>query len=35
MEWHLPKFRLAYANKFAKPAVRPRYAIGIDTWWVK
>ena len=35
MEWHIPKFRLAYTNKFAKPAVRPRYAVGIETWWVK
>ncbi|CCK80737.1 extracellular solute-binding protein [Desulfobacula toluolica] len=34
-EWHLSKFRVAYWNKFSRPAVRPRYAIGfIDTWWI-
>lgn len=34
-EWHLSKFRVAYWNKFSKPAVRPRYSIGfIDTWWI-
>jgi len=34
-EWHLSKFRIAYWNKFARPAIRPRYSIGfIDTWWI-
>lgn len=34
-EWHLSKFRVAYWNKFSRPAVRPRYAVGfIDTWWI-
>ncbi len=34
-EWHISKFRLAYWNRFSKPAVRPRYSIGfIDTWWI-
>ncbi len=34
-EWHLSKFRVAYWNKFSRPAVRPRYSIGfIDTWWI-
>lgn len=34
-EWHLSKFRVAYWNKFAKPAIRPRYSIGfVDTWWI-
>lgn len=34
-QWHISKFRLAYNSKFAKPAVRPKYGIGVDTWWVK
>ncbi len=34
-QWHIPMFRLAYNAKFAKPALRPKYAVGIDTWWVK
>lgn len=34
-QWHLSKFRVAYWNKFSKPALRPRYSIGfIDTWWL-
>jgi microcin C transport system substrate-binding protein len=34
-EWHLSKFRVAYWNKFARPAIRPKYSIGfIDTWWI-
>ena len=34
-EWHLSKFRVAYWNKFARPALRPKYSIGfIDTWWI-
>jgi microcin C transport system substrate-binding protein len=33
-EWHISKFRVAHWNKFAKPAVRPKYALGIGTWWV-
>jgi microcin C transport system substrate-binding protein len=34
-EWHLSKFRIAYWNKFQRPAIRPRYAIGFeDTWWI-
>lgn len=34
-EWHLSKFRLAYKKNFRKPAVRPRYAVGFDTWWLE
>ncbi len=34
-QWHLSKFRIAYWNKFARPEVRPRYALGFeDTWWI-
>jgi len=32
--WHMSKFRVAYVNKFSRPAVRPKYALGVDTWWV-
>lgn len=35
-QWYLSKFRIAYWNKFDRPAIRPRYDIGfIDTWWIK
>ncbi len=29
-QWHISKFRVAYWNKFSKPAKRPKYALGID-----
>jgi microcin C transport system substrate-binding protein len=33
--WHVRAFRVAYWNKFARPAVSPKYALGhVDTWWV-
>jgi microcin C transport system substrate-binding protein len=34
-EWHISKFRIAYWNKFSRPRTRPKYALGIDTWWAK
>lgn len=34
-QWHINKYRLAYWNKFGKPAIAPKLATGIeDTWWV-
>lgn len=33
-QWHISMFRVAYWNKFSRPAVRPRYTLGIDTWWI-
>ncbi len=34
-EWHLSKFRVAYWNRFARPDIRPKYAVGfVDTWWI-
>lgn len=33
-QWHLDYFRVAYWDKFGKPAVSPKYGLGvIDTWW--
>lgn len=26
--------RVAYWNKFVKPAIAPKYALGFDTWWI-
>ena len=26
--------RVAYWNKFVKPEVAPKYALGFNTWWV-
>ena len=32
--WHLAAFRVAYWDKFGRPPVAPKYALGVDTWWV-
>jgi microcin C transport system substrate-binding protein len=34
-EWYSANFRLAYQNKFEKPATHAKYDYGLDTWWVK
>ncbi|MGF1685420.1 extracellular solute-binding protein [Photobacterium japonica] len=33
-QWHISKFRVATWDKFARPAIRPKYTLGKDTWWV-
>jgi microcin C transport system substrate-binding protein len=32
--FHLAAFRVAYWDKFRRPAISPRYALGFNTWWV-
>jgi microcin C transport system substrate-binding protein len=32
--WHLQLFRVAYWNKFSRPAISPKYELGFDTWWI-
>jgi microcin C transport system substrate-binding protein len=32
--YHVPAFRVAYWDKFRRPAVSPKFAVGLDTWWV-
>lgn len=33
-QWHLNYHRIAYWDKFGKPAVTPKYGLGVvDTWW--
>ena len=32
-EWYLSKFRVASWNKFSRPAVRPKYSLGLGSWW--
>ena len=36
-QWNLPYFRILYWNKFAKPAISPKYdgQFGLYTWWAK
>ena len=32
--WHVRQFRVAYWDKFDRPRVAPKYALGFETWWV-
>jgi microcin C transport system substrate-binding protein len=32
--WHIQAWRVAYWDKFSRPGVAPKYALGFDTWWV-
>jgi microcin C transport system substrate-binding protein len=32
--YYIPAFRVAYWDRFGRPAVSPKYEIGVDTWWV-
>lgn len=33
--WHIRIYRIAYWNKFSRPEIKPKYALGfIDTWWI-
>jgi len=32
--WHLRSYRVAYWNKFSRPAISPKYALGLETWWI-
>lgn len=32
--WYLGAYWLAYWDMFGQPAVAPKYALGLETWWV-
>jgi microcin C transport system substrate-binding protein len=32
--WHINLFRVVYWDKFGRPAVSPKYALGFNTWWI-
>ncbi|MDR2397744.1 MAG: extracellular solute-binding protein [Spirochaetaceae bacterium] len=34
-QWHTSQFRVAYNHKLQKPPVRPRYSLGLDSWWIR
>ena len=34
-QWHLSAFRIAFWDKFERPAVRPTYDMGESLWWSK
>ena len=33
--FHSQTFRIAYWNKFLRPAIPPKYSLGLDNWWFK
>jgi microcin C transport system substrate-binding protein len=33
-QWHFGHFRVAYWDAFGRPAVTPKYDLGLWTWWV-
>jgi microcin C transport system substrate-binding protein len=33
--WHITAFRVAYWNRFGRPATSPKYSLGFDTWWIE
>ena len=34
-QFHVTAFRVAYWNRFGRPAVSPKYDLGFDTWWIE
>ncbi|MBY4677252.1 extracellular solute-binding protein [Marinobacterium arenosum] len=34
-QYHISSYRVAYWDKFGMPAIRPKYSLGLDTWWIK
>jgi microcin C transport system substrate-binding protein len=32
--WHIRASRVAYWDRFARPAISPKYDLGFETWWV-
>ena len=32
--YHVAAFRVAYWDKYRRPAISPKYAVGLDTWWI-
>lgn len=32
--WYINFYRVAYWDKFSRPQISPRYALGLETWWL-
>jgi len=32
-QWRFPYYRVAHWNKIGKPETRPKYSLGLGTWW--
>ncbi len=33
-QWHISIYRVAYWDKFATPKIRPKYSLGLNSWWI-
>jgi microcin C transport system substrate-binding protein len=33
-QWYISQYRVAAWDKFERPAIMPKYDLGLDTWWV-
>jgi len=33
-QWHIQSFRVAYWDRFGRPATTPKYGLGFFTWWI-
>ena len=33
-QWHIQSFRVAYWDKFSRPEITPKYALGFNFWWI-
>ena len=33
-QWHISAYRTLYWDIFDKPKIRPKYSLGINTWWI-
>ena len=33
-QWHNKYYRIAYWDKFSRPDIKPRYDLGLSTWWL-
>ncbi len=32
--WHISSYRVAYWDKLVTPKIRPKYSLGLDSWWI-
>ena len=32
--WHIQSFRVAYWDRFGRPAANPKYNLCFDCWWI-
>ncbi len=35
LQWHNNSYRILYRDIFAMPKITPKYALSVDSWWIK